>query len=123
MPRDVLASEPWVKATLSPAWTRAGAGNPAAEPGPPEPDPHGFTQWLVRTIGPPDPARTVVIVGLMLGVCVLSTLQELTFRGYHPSLLLEGVDTYSGEQAEKQALAGTLFPFWGTPIQWQELKS
>ncbi|WP_373288901.1 hypothetical protein [Microlunatus endophyticus] len=121
MPSDLLVSEPWVKATPSPAWTRSGAGDEHVEPGPAEPDPDGFTAWLDRTIGRPDPERTVVVVGLMLEVCVLSTLQELTFRGYRPSVLLEGVDTHSGDQAEKLQLADTLFPFWGTPVRWHQL--
>lgn len=123
VPRDLLVGQPWVKATPSPAWTRSGAGDELADPGSAEPDPHRFTEWLERTIGRPDPERTVVVIGLMLEVCVLSTLQELTFRGYHPSVLLEGVDTYSGDQAEKQDLANALFPFWGTAIRWQQLSA
>lgn len=123
VPRDLLASQRWIKATPSPAWTRSGAGDERAEPGPAEPDPHGFTDWLVETIGRPDPEQAVVVVGLMLEVCVLSTLQELTFRGYRPSVLLEGVDTHSGDQAEKQKLANALFPFWGTPVHWKQLNA
>ena len=123
VPRDLLASEPWIKATPSPAWTRSGAGDEHAEPGPAEPDPNGFAEWLIQAIGRPDPERTVVVVGLMLGVCVLSTLQELTFRGYRPSVLVEGVDTHSGDEVEKQQLMNSLFPFWGTPVHWQQLNA
>lgn len=121
VPPDLVAGESWVKAAPSPAWTRAGAGDPPAEPGPVRPDPHGFTEWLGRAVGPPGAAGAVVVVGLMLEVCVLATLQELTFRGYQPKVLLEGVDTYSGDLAEKQALAEVLFPFWGATLRWEDL--
>lgn len=121
VPRDLLAGEPWVKATPSPAWTRPGGGDSSAVPGQARLDSDAFTDWLTRTVGPPDPDQAVVVVGLMLGVCVLSTLQELYYRGYRPKVLFEGVDTYSGDLAQKQAVFDALFPFWATPLRWNEL--
>jgi len=57
----------------------------------------------------------------MLEICVLSTLQELYFRGYRASVLFEGVDTYVGDQEQKRTLFATLFPFWGQALDWQAL--
>lgn len=119
VPQDLLAGRPWVKAAPSPGWTRP--GDVSDEPGQARPDPAAFTDWLMRTVGPPDPDRMIVVVGLMLEVCVLSTLQELHYRGYRPKILFEGVDTYSGDLGQKQALFDALFPFWGTPLLWKEL--
>jgi len=91
------------------------------QPGPSRPDPDGFSAWLHATIGTSDSRSLVVVVGLMLEVCVLSTLQELSLRGYQPHVLLEGVDTVTGDQDQKQELFNALFPFWGTAINWDEL--
>ncbi len=110
VPRDLLAGEPWVKATPSPAWTHPGDADSA-----------GFSDWLTSTVGSPGPDCEVVVVGLMLEVCVLSTLQELTYRGYRPKILFEGVDTGSGDIEQKKLLFDALFPFWATPIHWNEL--
>lgn len=121
VPVDAGTSAPWYKATPSPAWTRDGAGQADTQPGPSRPDPNGFSAWLHATIGTSDSRPLVVVVGLMLEVCVLSTLQELSPRGYQPHVLLEGVDTVTGDQHQKQELCNALFPFWGTAIHWDEL--
>lgn len=60
-------------------------------------------------------------MGLALEVCVLSTLQELKYRGYQVKVLHEGVDTYSGGVEQKQLLFETLFPFWGEAFSWAQL--
>jgi nicotinamidase-related amidase len=110
VPRDLLAGEPWVKSAPSPAWTQlCGA------------DPSGLSAWLLATLGPPCAELEVVVVGLMLEVCVLSTLQELKYRGYPLKILYDGVDTYSGNPDQKKALFDALFPFWATPVHWDEL--
>lgn len=121
VPAAAGASRPWYKATPSPAWTRDGAGQADASPGPARPDPDGFSQWLHTTVGPSDSRPLIVAVGLMLEVCVLSTLQELSVRGYRPQVLLEGIDTFTGNLQQKQALSDALCPFWGTAIHWDEL--
>ena len=53
---------------------------------------------------------------------VLSTLQELKCRGYRAKVLFEGVDTYSGNEEQKQLLFEALFPFWGQACYWHELE-
>lgn len=113
----------WVKAEPSPAWTRAGAGDAHQLPGEPYSAPDTFTAWLAATIGPPDQHNEIVLVGLMLEICVLSTLQELKYRGYEVKVLVEGVDTYSGNAEQKRLFLETLFPFWGQSISWHELQA
>jgi nicotinamidase-related amidase len=112
----------WVKAETSPSWIREGGGKPAAVPGEPYPAPHDFSEWLATTVGPPTQAQEIVLIGLMLEICVLCTLQELRYRGYQARVLFKGVDTYAGAEKQKRLLFETLFPFWGQPIYGQAIK-
>lgn len=121
LPVAAGASRPWYKAAPSPAWTRDGAGRVDAAPGPAQPDPDGFSRWLHAAIGPAGSGSLIVVVGLILEVCVLSTLQELSLRGYRAHVLLDGVDTFTGDVLQKQALCDALFPFWGIAINWDDL--
>ena len=123
IPSDVKRSPVWVKAAPSPAWVRSGAGRAEQPPGAPYHDPHAFSAWLAETIGPPTPDKPVVLVGLTLEICVLSTVQELHYRGYRARVLFEGVDAYSGDQGHKRALFDTLFPFWGDGVSWQDVQT
>lgn len=123
IPADVKRPSVWVKAMPSPSWVREGAGQADQTPGAPYPDPNAFSAWLTATIGAPAADQTVILIGLMLEICVLSTLQELTYRGYKAKVLLEGTDTYAGTEAQKQHLFDALFPFWGEGITWAELKA
>jgi nicotinamidase-related amidase len=66
--------------------------------------------------------QEIIVVGLMFEICVLSTLQELKYRGYRAKVLVEGVDTYSGDREQKQVLCETLFPFWGQAVTWEEVQ-
>jgi nicotinamidase-related amidase len=122
IPSDVKHSSVWVKAEPSPAWTRAGAGQENQVPGQPYPAPDTFSAWLTTVIGPPSANQEIILVGLMLEVCVLSTLQELKYRGYQVKVLFEGVDTYSGSVEQKQLLFATFFPFWGQALLWAQLE-
>lgn len=119
IPADLKHPWVWVKAEPSPAWIREGGGQPETLPGAPYPAPHAFSAWLMATIGPPHPQDEILVVGLMLEICVLATLQELYYRGYRAKVLLEGVDTYMGTLEQKQALCAILFPFWGAAMSWQ----
>ena len=122
IPADVKMEPVWVKAETSPSWIRAGGGNPACEPGEPYPDPSAFGEWLAATIGPPDEKNPVLLIGLVLEICVLCTVQELKLRGYGVSVLFEGVDTYAGDARQKQLLFESLFPFWGQAVSWEEVR-
>ena len=111
-----------MKAEPSPAWIRAGAGQAEQLPGVPYPAPDAFSAWLTTTIGSPTPEHDIVLVGLMLEICVLSTLQELYYRGYRVKVLFEGVDTYLGNVEQKRLLFEMLFPFWGQAIFWHDME-
>ncbi len=121
LPDDVKHPWVWVKAQPSPAWIRSNGGQADQPPGAPYADPHAFDQWLVATLGPPDPNCPIVLMGLILEICVLATLQELHYRGYRVNLLFEGTDTYAGDLAQKKSFCATLFPFWGATLKWQDL--
>jgi nicotinamidase-related amidase len=121
IPADVKHNWVWVKAETSPAWIREGGGEPGVLPGAPYLAPQAFSEWLSATIGPPDEEDQLILMGLMLEICVLCTLQELRYRGYRASVLFEGVDTYSGDTQQKHLLFETLFPFWGRAIYWREI--
>lgn len=120
IPRDLTLVAPWVKASISPTWVRDGGGHKDLLPGPARPDPLGFRGWLSAAIGPPSHERPVVLVGLMLEVCVLATLIEVSLRGYPTRVLTEGVDRADGDQRRKSELLATLASFWGPPVTWNE---
>ena len=122
IPTDLKHPRVWVKAEPSPAWTRAGAGQAEHLPGVAYPAPDAFSAWLTATIGPPRVDQDIILFGLMLEICVLSTLQELKYRGYRVKVLVEGVDTYAGMVDQKHLLFATLFPFWGQAISWREMQ-
>ncbi len=94
IPSELKHPSVWVKAEPSPAWTRMGAGQADQRPGQPYPAPDAFSAWLTTTIGAPSADQEIILVGLMLEICVVSTLQELKYRGYRVKVLSEGVDTY-----------------------------
>ncbi|MGW5363387.1 hypothetical protein [Actinopolymorpha pittospori] len=120
IPPDLKPAAPWVKASIAPTWVRDGGGRADAVPGPPRPDPTGFATWLEAAIGPPDRSGPVVIMGLVLEVCVLATLIEVGLRGYSAAVLMEGVDTYDGDQRRKREFLDTLAGFWGPPMTWPQ---
>ena len=49
-------------------------------------------------------ADEVILFGLTIDCCVLSTAQELNWRGYKVHILEDAVDTYSGKQKEKKMI-------------------
>jgi nicotinamidase-related amidase len=120
IPVDVKPVAPWVKASIAPTWVRDGGGRADTVPGPVRSDPTGFASWLDVAIGPPDRSEPVVIMGLVLEVCVLATLIEIRLRGYPAVVLIEGVDTYDGDQNRKLEFLDTLAGFWGSPVTWTD---
>jgi nicotinamidase-related amidase len=123
IPADVKYEGVWVKAFASPCWVREHGGDPDREPGLPYPDPHAFSEWLARTIGLPSADSGVILIGLTIDCCVLSALEELRYRGYQASVLIEGVDTYSGDAEEKDFLLSRVVPYWGKALSWEQLSS
>jgi nicotinamidase-related amidase len=112
----------WIKSMNSPVWTRKNAGNPARKPGLPAPNPRAFSAWLRQVIGLPEEVSAVVLIGLTIDCCVLCIAQELSFRAYPVRYLIEGVDTFSGDQAEKEAILKSPAANWGQAITWSEFK-
>ena len=121
IPRDVVSENVWVKTMNSPVWTRDNAGIKDAEPGLPRPDMDAFKNWLEDTIGQPGP---VILVGLTLDRCILSTAQELTYLGYQVKVLEEGTDTASGDLEEKEYLLyNPPLIYWAEALRWADIKS
>lgn len=114
----------------SPDWVRENMGNPNKAPGNPYQDANTFSQWLEKTVGKPNNEDEVVLIGLTLDCCVLCTAQQLYFRGYKVRILMEGVDVYDIEAAQKNIkdkvdykdfLFSTTHGMWSKPIIWEEL--
>lgn len=111
----------WVKCMNSPAWIRENIGNKEVKAGLPYPDPQKFGEWLNANIGKPEEVIPILF-GLTIDCCVLSTAQELNWRGYKPLILREGVDHASGKIEDRDAVLKTPASNWGKPISWKELK-
>jgi len=121
IPEDIKHPKRWIKAMNSPAWTRENAGIPDKEAGPPYVAAEAFSDWLSHTIGPAETGLEVALIGLTLDCCVLSTAQELYYRGYRAFFVVEAVDTYNGTKEEKDFLFRTPLSMWGQPIHWDNL--
>jgi nicotinamidase-related amidase len=121
IPEDIRHPKRWIKAMNSPVWTRENAGVPDKPAGPPYVAAEAFSDWLSDTIGPAETGIEVTLIGLTLDCCVLSTAQELYYRGYRTFFLEEAVDTYNGTKEEKDFLFKTPLSMWGRPINWNNL--
>ena len=111
----------WIKCMNSPIWIRDNIGDPTKQPGLPYQDPKKFSEWIEKVIGKPEDTE-VVLIGLTLDCCVLCTAQEFNFRGYKVKILKEAVDTYSGEQSDKESLCKTPVENWADVLNWSEIK-
>ncbi len=101
IPNDIKLDDVRIKAMNSPLWTRENAGIAHEDPGIPFQDAPWFTAWLENSIGQPEDDNKIVLFWLTLDCCVLSTAQELSWRGYNVYILEDWVDTYSGDEKEK----------------------
>lgn len=119
VPRNLVKSV-WIKSMNSPIWVRDNIGKADKVPGLPRQDPESFTKWLKENIGEPDEAMPILF-GLTIDCCVLSALQELTWRGYHPSVLKEGVDHRSGKEEDKESVLRTPVSNWADIITWDDI--
>lgn len=120
VPKEITKST-WIKCMNSPVWTRENIGNPDAKPGLPYPDPKKFGKWLEENVGDRD-GVIPVLIGLTIDCCVLSTLQELNWRGYYPTILKEGVDHASGKIEDRDQILKSPASNWGKVISWKGLK-
>ena len=120
IPKELVKSQ-WIKCMNSPIWTRENIGDPAKVPGLPYQDPKAFGEWLEKNIGKPNEVKPVLF-GLTIDCCVLSTLQELSWRGYYPLVLKEGVDHYDGKIEDRDAVLKIVAPNWAEVIDWHKLQ-
>lgn len=122
IPTDVKLKNVWIKCMNSPIWTRKNIGVANKKPGLPYQDTEDFTKWLNSVIGKPEDVE-IVLIGLTIDCCVFCTAQELKWRGYNVKILKEGVDTYSGNQKEKETILNNPpLTNWAAVISWDELK-
>jgi hypothetical protein len=121
VPKDLKKGRPWVKSMNSPIWIRKNAGKKNINPGLPSPAPEKFGRWLAENIGAPDSVVPVVF-GLTIDCCVLSTLQELSWRGYAPLVLREGVDAASGKISDRNGVLRLVIPNWAKVITWPQFR-
>jgi len=106
----------------SPIWVRENIGDATKKPGLPYQDTIGFGIWAEENIGNPRKV-TPVLFGLTIDCCVLSTLQELNWRGYYPLVLKEGVDHYFATDEAKEAILKSPIPNWAGVTTWSELNT
>ena len=121
--KDVKNKNVWIKCMNSPIWTRKNIGLKNKKPGIPYQNTKSFTKWLEKSIGKPEEVEEVILIGLTIDCCVLSTAQELRWRNYKINILKEAVDTYSGSKKEKYlVLNNRPLLNWAKVISWKELK-
>lgn len=120
VPREIVHAT-WLKCMNSPLWVRDNIGDETKPAGNPRQDVIGFNNWLEENIGKPGEVIPVVF-GLTIDCCILSTLQELSWRGYFPLVLKEGVDHFSGIDEDKEIVIKTTIRNWAKVITWEELK-
>jgi nicotinamidase-related amidase len=122
IPKQIKKKPIWVKCMNSPIWTREGIGNMSITPEIPYQDGNLFQEWLDDVLGPMNKEIEVILFGLTIDCCVLSTAQELNWRGYKVKILQEAVDTYSGDQKEKKMiLDNTPLANWASVISWKDI--
>lgn len=121
LPNDLRKSL-WIKCMNSPIWVRENIGNADKEPGLPYQDIEGFTRWLNANVGSTKEV-TPILIGLTIDCCVLSTAQELSWRGYSPLVLAEGVDHASGKLEDKEKIIETPLTNWADIVNWSDLKN
>lgn len=121
VPKELVKST-WVKCMNSPVWVRENIGKSDKKPGLPYPDSDSFGKWLKENVGSFELVIPVVF-GLTIDCCVLSTLQELSWRGYYPLVIKEGVDHSSGKIEDKDRVLESPIPNWADVIVWNELKN
>ena len=87
IPNDLRKSL-WIKCMNSSIWIRKNIGIANKKPGLPYPDSEKFGKWIAKNIGKPSHVRPVIF-GLTIDCCVLSAVQEFTWRGFKPIVIRE----------------------------------
>ena len=121
IPPSLKKKSVWIKCMHSPVWIRKEVDYKKTKPGMPAQNPQKFAKWLLTAVGKPGAAIPVVI-GLTIDCCVLSTVQELSWRGYNPIVLKEGVDADTGKAADTDRVLRLVVKNWAKVMSWHELK-
>ncbi len=115
-----LRKSVWIKSMNSPAWIRKNIGKKNIKPGLPYSDSKAFGKWIEKHIGEPN-ETTPVIFGLTIDCCVLSTIQEFSWRGYKPIVIREAVDHASGKKNDRDVvLEKTAIRWWAKVMSWKD---
>lgn len=115
IPDSIKKMPVWVKSMNSPIWIRQNNGVPYQ-------DGNAFQNWLDKNVGPMNTKTDVVLFGLTSDCCVLSTAQELKWRGYKVYILKDAVDNYSGDQIEKtMVLNNPPLTNWAQIVSWNDI--
>ncbi len=117
---DELRKSLWIKCMNSPIWIRDNIGESNEKPGLPYSDSDKFGDWLLENVGNRKEV-TPIVFGLTIDCCVLSTLQELSWRGYYPLVVKEAVDHKTGNIKDRDELLKLTIPNWADIIEWKEL--
>lgn len=122
IPDSIRMFPQWIKCMNSPIWVRDNIGEQNKQPGIPYQDGDLFQKWLDKSIGPMNSEIEVILFGLTSDCCVLSTAQELDWRGYKVLILKEAVDNYSGDQDEKElVLNNPPLTNWAQIVSWNDI--
>ena len=121
---DVKDKKVWIKCMNSPLWMRKNIGVSNKKAGLPYQDTKAFEKWLLTNIGKPQDNKEIILIGLTADCCVLSTAQELTWRGYKVKILEEATDVYKGSLEDKKAALKLMESNrWAEVITWKEFKN
>jgi len=121
MPNDLRKSL-WIKCMNSPIWIRKNIGKANKKAGTPYPDSKKFSKWIKKNIGKTEEV-ILVIFGLTIDCCVLSTVQEFRWRGYEVIIIKEAVDHSSGIIEDRDiVLEKTALRWWGKTMNWEDFK-
>ncbi len=122
IPNVIKLGQVWIKCMNSPIWIRENIGDASKQPGIPYQDGPKFQLWLDQEVGPMNKMIEVVLFGLTADCCILSTAQELNWRGYKVLILKEAVDNASGDKNEKDMILNNPpLKNWASVISWDDL--
>ena len=125
LPDEVREKNPWIKCMNSPIWVRKNIGVKDKKAGAPYQDCKKFDKWLKQQFGKPREDLTIVLFGLTLECCVLSTAQELYWHGYNFVILTEATDVMPNKnqtEIKQQIVEGEVLNHWLKFVGFAELQ-
>ena len=120
LPDYLRVGDVHVKCMHNPIWVRKNIGVPNSDLGKEYQDPELFDLWVAQHF--PNKSIPIVIFGETMECCVLSTAQELYFRGYDIYILYEATDPMQERQALKDVIAtNSTLSIYAKTIHFSEL--